>query len=110
MPLSPGDHQTLCKRYVRGGNVWYSDKTNHGKWCREKWLPPIFETMKAPGKHLGGRFIGRCDYAPSISRRDSTRSIKGLMPSSLDMARDSSSKEMALARSLSASRSLSMSA
>ena len=26
-------------------------------------------------------------YAPSISRRDSTRSIKGRMPNSLEMAR-----------------------
>ena len=49
-------------------------------------------------------------YALSISRRDSTRSISGRIPSSLEIARDSSSRDMALARSLSASRSFSMSA
>ncbi len=38
-------------------------------------------------------------YAFNISRRDSTRSIKGRMPSSLEMARDSSSRDMAFSRS-----------
>ncbi len=36
-------------------------------------------------------------YAFSISLRDSTRSIKGRMPSSLDLTRDSSSRDMTLA-------------
>ena len=35
------------------------------------------------------------DYAFNISRLDSTRSIKGRMPSSLEMARDSSNRDMA---------------
>ncbi len=38
-------------------------------------------------------------YALSISRLDSTRSIKGRMPNSLDMARDSSSRDIAFSRS-----------
>ena len=33
-------------------------------------------------------------YAPSISRRDSTRSINGRMPNSLEMARDSSKRQI----------------
>ncbi|SVD55151.1 uncharacterized protein METZ01_LOCUS408005, partial [marine metagenome] len=36
-------------------------------------------------------------YAFSISRRGRTRSINGRMPSSLEMAKDSSNSEMALA-------------
>ena len=39
------------------------------------------------------------DYAFKISRRDSTRSIKGRMPSSLEMAKDSSSMVVAFSRS-----------
>ena len=46
----------------------------------------------------------------SISRRGSARSIKGLIPSSLEMASDSASSEIALAPSPSASRSLRVSA
>ena len=42
---------------------------------------------------------------PGISRRDSTRSIRGLMPNSVEIARDSPSRDMAL--SLSPSPSLS---
>ncbi len=38
-------------------------------------------------------------YAPSISRLDNTRSIRGRMPSSLEMARDSSNRDMAFSRS-----------
>ena len=38
-------------------------------------------------------------YAFNISRRDSTRSISGRMPNSVEMARDSSSRDTALARS-----------
>jgi hypothetical protein len=38
------------------------------------------------------------NQARSISRRESTRSIKGRIPSSLEMASDSSNKDMALAR------------
>ncbi|MCI0879750.1 MAG: hypothetical protein J4N78_12785 [Chloroflexi bacterium] len=49
-------------------------------------------------------------YAPSISRRDSTRSINGFMPGSLEMASDSSSSVMAFSRSPSPSRSLRASA
>jgi len=49
-------------------------------------------------------------YALSIYRRDGTRSIKGLMPSSLEIAGDSSGKDRALARSPLSLRSLSMSA
>ena len=49
-------------------------------------------------------------YAFRISRRDSTRSIKGLMPSSLEMAKDSSSRATALGRSPSLLRSRNMSA
>ena len=52
-----------------------------------------------------GDNLTRRPYAPRISRRDSTRSIKGRMPSSLEMAKDSSSKVIALARSPLASRS-----
>ena len=44
-------------------------------------------------------------YAFSISRLDSTRSINGRMPSSLEIAKDSSSSDLALARSPSPSRS-----
>ena len=39
------------------------------------------------------------DYAPNISRRDSARSIKGRMPSSLEIARDSSRRDIAFSRS-----------
>jgi len=59
---------------------------------------------------VGRNSAPECIYALSISRRDNTRSINGLMPSSLEMARDSSSRAMALARSPSASRSLRASA
>ena len=44
-------------------------------------------------------------YAPSTSLQDNTRSIKGRMPSSLEMARDSSSRAMAFARTASLVRS-----
>lgn len=30
------EHQTPLKRYCRGENVWYSHKTDDGKWSREK--------------------------------------------------------------------------
>ncbi len=43
--------------------------------------------------------VGGGDYAFSISRLDSTRSIKGRIPSSLEMAKHSSSRDMPLARS-----------
>ncbi len=43
-------------------------------------------------------------HAFKISRLDSTRSIRGRMPSSLDMARDSSSRYMVSARYVSPSR------
>jgi len=43
-------------------------------------------------------------YTFSISRRDSTRSIRGLMPSSLEMASESSIRDVALAQSPSPSR------
>ena len=36
-------------------------------------------------------------YAPRISRRDNTLSIRGRMPNSPEMAGDSSGREMALA-------------
>ena len=49
-------------------------------------------------------------YAPCISRLDSTRSISGRMPSSDDMASDSSSSLAACSWSPGPSRSLSMSA
>ena len=45
------------------------------------------------GKFL--KLMGR--YACRISRRDSTRSINGLMPSSLEMGKDSSSSDTTLA-------------
>ena len=48
-------------------------------------------------------------YARRISRRESTRSIRGRMPNSLEMARASSSRDMALARSPSPLRWSSMS-
>jgi len=41
--------------------------------------------------------ITKVFYAPSISRRDSTSSIKGRMPSSLEIRNDSSSRDTALA-------------
>ena len=41
----------------------------------------------------------RGDQALRISRRERTRSIKGRMPSSREMARDSSSRDMAFSRS-----------
>ena len=40
-----------------------------------------------------------CYYAFKMSRLDSTRSIEGRMPSSLEMASDSSSRDMAFSRS-----------
>ena len=40
----------------------------------------------------------RSRYALNISRRDRTRSIKGRMPNSLEMAKDSSSRDIALRR------------
>ncbi len=43
-------------------------------------------------------------YAFKISRLESTRSIRGRMPRSLEMARDSSSKDMAFSRSPGSSR------
>ena len=43
-------------------------------------------------------------YAFSISRRDNTRSIKGLMPSSLEIANDSSRRGRALVISVSHGR------
>ena len=66
---------------------------------------------RARDTFAGGRHTSRCSlrppppgtqapvvYAPSISRRDKTRSIKGRMPSSLEMASDLSGKEFALER------------
>ena len=38
-------------------------------------------------------------YAFKISRRDNTRSINGRMPASVEIAGDSSSKDMAFSRS-----------
>ncbi len=43
--------------------------------------------------------LPRWFYAFKISRRDSTRSIKGRMPSSLEMASDSFGRDMAFSRS-----------
>ena len=40
------------------------------------------------------QWLDQSAYAPNISRRDSTRSINGLMPSSLEMAKDSCSREV----------------
>ncbi len=40
-------------------------------------------------------------YALNISRLESTRSIKGCMPSSLEMARDSSSRDSPLQQNIS---------
>ncbi len=40
-----------------------------------------------------------CNYAFKMSRLESTRSIKGRIPSSLEMAKDSSSRDMAFSRS-----------
>ena len=40
----------------------------------------------------------KVSYAFNISRRDNTRSIKGLIPSSLEMAIDYSNRSAALAR------------
>ena len=48
-------------------------------------------------------------YAPSTFRGDRTRSINGLMPSSLEMAKDSSGRDTALVGSFSPLRSSSMS-
>jgi len=68
----------------------------------------------ASGGQLGHQRLVTCpdivsllfsSYAFKISRRDSTRSINGRMPSSLEMARDSSNKDIALAGSPSALRS-----
>ncbi len=40
-----------------------------------------------------------CNYAFKMSRLERTRSIKGRMPSSLEMANDSSSRDVAFSRS-----------
>ncbi len=42
---------------------------------------------------------GHYSYARKISRLDSTRSIRGRMPSSLEMASDSSNRDMAFSGS-----------
>ncbi len=59
----------------------------------------IPSAVQVPGEQGRAAHLETVGYAPSISRRDSTRSIKGRMPNSLEMARDSSSRDMGWARS-----------
>ncbi len=89
-------HIDLLMSYLR-----YAHSSN---WIRGSPCEPV---AVGDGK-LGHPRPGICQdivsltsssYASKISRRDSTRSIKGRMPSSLEMARDLSSRDMAFSRS-----------
>ncbi len=118
MARLPNFERTLKAERVKAG-MERSKKFHDGDWIDsyvvglDEWLVRLVEKGSLLKAHQHYCFIVSrpcVTYAFSISRRDSTRSIRGLMPSSLEIDRDSSSREITLARSPSASRSLSVSA
>ena len=61
------------------------------------YIPPILLRSVMESLNLTQNNRQQGHYALNISRRDSTRSIRGRMPSSVEIIRDSSNKRTALA-------------